>query len=77
MCEEPKYYVLVNVLNVLLCTTRKKKRGEKGPRHEKYVLLIEEDVRKQCLKLLLSSFESRVIFVLAAIGRELIERNHN
>ena len=56
---------------------KKKKRGEKGPRHEKYVLLIEEDVRKQCLKLLLSSFESRVIFVLAAIGRELIERNHN
>ena len=26
------------------------KKEEKGPRHEKYVLVIEEDVRKQCFK---------------------------
>lgn len=42
----------------------RKKKGEKVPRHEKYVLLIEEDVREQCYKLLFSKFESIVIFVL-------------
>lgn len=76
MCEELRYYVLVNVLNVLLCTTGKKK-GEKGPIHERYVLLIEEDIRKQCFKLLFSNFELNSNFHLAAIGRELTERNHN
>ena len=54
---------MVKVLNVLLCTTGKKKE-EKGPRHEKYVLVIEEDDRKQCFKLLFSNFESIVIFVV-------------
>lgn len=40
------------------------KKEEKGPRHEKYVLVIEEDVRKQCFKRLFSNFESIVIFVV-------------
>ena len=60
---------------MFFCVPQEKK-GEKGPRHEKYVLLIAEDVRKQCLKLFFSSFESSN-FGLAAIGRELTERNHN
>lgn len=55
----------------------RKKKGEKGPRHEKYVLLIEEDIKKQCFKLLFSNFELNSNFHLAAIGRELTERNHN
>ena len=42
----------------------RKKKEEKGPRHEKYVLVIEEDVRKQCFKRLFSNFESIVIFVV-------------
>ena len=48
---------------MFFCVPQEKK-GEKGPRHEKYVLLIAEDVRKQCLKLFFSSFESIVILVL-------------
>ena len=49
---------------MFFCVPQEKKKEGKGPRHEKYVLVIEEDGRKQCFKLLFSNFESIVIFVV-------------
>lgn len=49
---------------MFFCVPQEKKKEEKGPRHEKYVLVIGEDGRKQCFKLFFSNFESIVIFVV-------------
>lgn len=65
MCEElTELLCFGKHFEVSFLYHRKKKRGEKGPRHEKYAILLENDARKQCLKLLFSNLGSIIIFVL-------------